>query len=321
MTLGSTEPARTAVRRHQGEAYLPSGRQYVIENADQHVVVTEQGAGLRSYHVRGQEFLDGFPRDGYATVATIGQLLAPFPNRVDRGRFGFGGIEHQLPVDEVSKDNAIHGLTRWMSWQVAHQDHHRLTMELILHAQPGYPYVLHIRQHYELDRGGLTVTHVVHNPGGDPAPYGTGMHPYLRVGTPAIDSNTLRIPARRYMPQSDRLIPEPPAVPVDGTPYDFREPRAIGDLVLDRGFTDLVRDSDGLARMWLEHPSGRPRVTLWVDGTQEWLWFATDGREGRTGLAAEPYTCCSDAFNNGLGLRVLEPGETFRSRWGLTVEP
>lgn len=321
--LGATAPAhadsaRDGKRPHP-ESSLPSGRQYVIERGDQRAVITEEGAGLRSYRVRGQEFLDTFGPTEYATSGTIGQLLVPFPNRIDHGRYTFDGTDYQVPVNEVARENAIHGLTRWMNWVAVHQDRHRLTMGLTMHAQPGYPFVLHVQQHFELTREGLRVTNEVHNVGTHAAPYGVGMHPYLTVGTETIDSNTLRIPAGKQMPQNDRLIPQPPAQPVDGTSYDFRDPRTIGDFFMDRGFTDLIRDGDGLARMWLEHPSGSPRITMWLDGTRTWMWFYTGQPPNRTGLATEGYTCCSDAFNNGLGLRALNPGEDFRSTWGLTV--
>ena len=42
-----------------------------------------------------------------------------------------------------------------------------------------------------------------------------------------------------------------------------------------------------------------------------------DESRQRRGLAVEPMTCAPDAFNNGRGLRVLEPGESFTSRWGI----
>ena len=46
--------------------------------------------------------------------------------------------------------------------------------------------------------------------------------------------------------------------PVEGTEYDFREPRAIGSTKLDNCFTDLERDDDGLARVELHDPDERP---------------------------------------------------------------
>ena len=37
----------------------------------------------------------------------------------------------------------------------------------------------------------------------------------------------------------------------------------------------------------------------------------------RRGLAVEPMTCPPNAFRTGEGLIVLQPGETFRGRWGI----
>ena len=39
----------------------------------------------------------------------------------------------------------------------------------------------------------------------------------------------------------------------------------------------------------------------------------------RGGLAIEPYTCAPNAFNNGYGLRVLQPGELFASAWSILL--
>jgi aldose 1-epimerase len=36
---------------------------------------------------------------------------------------------------------------------------------------------------------------------------------------------------------------------VDGTPFDFREARPVGETRLDHCFTDLERDGDGLVRV------------------------------------------------------------------------
>ena len=45
----------------------------------------------------------------------------------------------------------------------------------------------------------------------------------------------------------------------------------------------------------------------------------TLGDRARQGVAVEPMTCAPDAFNSGLGLRVLEPGERLIMRWGIAV--
>ena len=43
--------------------------------------------------------------------------LIPWPNRLAEGRYSFAGSEHQLPLDEPERENAIHGLLRWRAWR------------------------------------------------------------------------------------------------------------------------------------------------------------------------------------------------------------
>jgi aldose 1-epimerase len=55
-------------------------------------IVTEVGATLRSYRAGGFEWLDGF-RIGEPSSSGRGQILAPWPNRLDGGRYEFAGRE------------------------------------------------------------------------------------------------------------------------------------------------------------------------------------------------------------------------------------
>ncbi len=50
--------------------------------------------------------------------------------------------------------------------------------------------------------------------------------------------------------------------PVEGTDYDFRTPRRLGDLEVDYAFEDLVRDADGRAWARLTGPDGRTAAPL-----------------------------------------------------------
>ena len=88
-----------------------AGKEFTITHRAHTVTVTELGAGLRSYRVDDVEFLDGYPADGYPTGSSYGQVLAPWPNRIDRGTYTFEGTEQKLPWNEPENENAIHGLT------------------------------------------------------------------------------------------------------------------------------------------------------------------------------------------------------------------
>ena len=108
---------------------------------------------------------------------------------------------------------------------------------------------------------------------------------------------------------------------VDGTDHDFREPRLIGSTKLDTAFTDLRRDTDGLARVELRDPEGDGALTLWVDESYPYLMIFTGDPlpdVNRRSLAVEPMTCAPNAFRSGDGLLHLAPGESVTSAWGIT---
>ncbi len=109
---------------------------------------------------------------------------------------------------------------------------------------------------------------------------------------------------------------------MEGTLFDFREPRPIGDLPIDSGFSDLIRDARGRATARLHRPDGT-RVELWVDEQHEVLQVYTAHTlapsRRRRGLAVEPMTCAPNALQSGDGLARLEPGQAFSSRWGVRL--
>src|SRR5262249_37048499 len=83
----------------------PSGEQITIAARDQQAVVVEVGGGLRSYSVGGQELLDGYRADEMSSSGR-GQVLIPWPNRLQDGSYEFEGRRHQLPLNEPEHYNA-----------------------------------------------------------------------------------------------------------------------------------------------------------------------------------------------------------------------
>ena len=83
-------------------------------------------------------------------TAARGQSLIPWPNRLRDGRYSFEGEEHQLPLTEPAKHNAIHGLVRWANWSAASQAEDRVTMAHLLHPQSGWPFALSLEIEYRL---------------------------------------------------------------------------------------------------------------------------------------------------------------------------
>ena len=80
----------------------PSGEQLELSFGEQRAVVVEVGAGLRAYAVGGREVLDGYPADEMCASGR-GQVLMPWPNRIEDGSYEFDGRRHQLPLTEVER--------------------------------------------------------------------------------------------------------------------------------------------------------------------------------------------------------------------------
>jgi len=316
-------PGTAASAGSQGASVPVTGTQYELSAGDYRAVVTELGAGLRELSLGGTPVILGHQPDELPPAAA-GELLTPWPNRVDHGHYPFGGSDYQLDLSETGNGNAIHGLTRFAAWVPVRRDPDGVVLKHLPHGYAGYPFCLEIDAEYRLTPdAGLQVTISATNRGTRPAPYGFGQHPYLTAGAPALDEWELTLPATRWLPLDRRGIPCGPAQDVEGTDYDFRQPRAIGATQLDHALTGLVRKSDG--RAWAHLRSDGAQVSLWVGEGCPWLQvFTSDtlgGERHRKAIAIEPMTCPPNAFVTGDSLIVLSPGETVTHHWGIQAHP
>lgn len=296
----------------------PSGEQYRISAGHYTAVITQSGAALRSLTYGERALLDGFAED-QASFGGRGQLLAPWPNRIRDGRYAFDGIRHQLPLTEPSRRTALHGLVQWSAWSLLTHEPDSVTLGYRVMSRPGYPWTLDLEVTYTLGADGLTITQSATNRSNRPAPYASGAHPYVLAGQSGIDEWTVEVPATsRLLTDAERLLPTTTEA-VDGTRYDLRTPRPLGDLVLNHAYSSLERDDRGRATTRLLTPHGTG-AEIWVDEQHRWLMLYTGDdtpATARRSLAVEPMTAPPDAFNSGTDLVQLEPGERFSASWGV----
>ncbi|MBV9133873.1 MAG: aldose 1-epimerase family protein [Chloroflexi bacterium] len=299
---------------------LPTGTQWEIRHGAQHAVVVEVGAALREYAVGDRPVLDGFPSDRMPDGGR-GQPLLPWPNRLADGQYQFGGRSLQVPIDEVGRNNASHGLTRWLNWRLASHTDSRVELELIVHPRPGYPFTLGLTLTYSLSDEGLTVHTRARNLGAEPLPFGAGQHPYFTVGTPTVDTAVLHVSAQARLEfDAERRLPTGRSLPVAGTEFDFQTPRAIGATVLDDCFTDLAADRDGLVHVSLSAQDGERHVDVWMKNPYTYVQVFTGDtiapERRRQGLAIEPMTCPPNAFRTGTHVITIEPEAAVELEWG-----
>ena len=292
----------------------PSGQQFTINCGSQSATIVEVGGGVREYTVGGAPVLQSYPVESMCHGAH-GTPLIPWPNRLRDGRYTFDGVEHQVPLSEPLKNNAIHGFLRWRSWQATAVANDRVVMSIRLHPLKGYPFAVD----YHLSDAGLSVSTTATNIGDTTAPYGAGQHPYLSPGEWLVDDCTLHLEAAtRITTDDDRQLPTGREA-VEGTPFDLRSGLHLRDLEIDHAYTDLVRDEDGLAWARLVRPDGRA-AELWVDQGYPIIEIYTadtlaPGRR-RRGLGTEPMTMPPNGLQSGEGIVRLEPGTAVTTRWG-----
>jgi aldose 1-epimerase len=303
------------------QPHPPSGEQHEIRHGDQVVVVTEVGATLRTYAAGGLDVLDGFSVDE-SSSAGRGQVLAPWPNRLDGGRYAFDGRPGAAAIDEPERGNAIHGLVRWLPWQLASKTDDAVALGCVLHPQPAYPWRLELGLDYRLAADGLAVVARAANASAEAAPFGIGFHPYLTIGIP-VDDARLRIPASRRLTTNDRALPTG-EVDVAGTEFDFTAGRTVGATRLDTCFTDLARGSDGRSRALLESADGGHGLEVWADEAFDYLQAYTGDTlepvsRRRQAVAIEPMTSPPNAFVSGVDVIRLEPGASWSGSWGIAL--
>lgn len=295
-----------------------SGRQLRLAAHGYEAAIASVGASLRMLSFDGRDLVVPFDADevrpGYR-----GTTLAPWPNRIVDGRYAFGGEEHQLPLTEPERGQALHGLLAWAEFSDRLVLDDRVVLAAVIEPQTGYPFRVEVETEYRLDADGLTQTVTAHNIGPDAAPWGTGPHPYLVAGAGGVDDWTLSLPASEVLTVTpDRLSPVALEPVAEHPEWDFREPRTIGGVFIDHAFTGLDR-VDGIAEVRVVSDAGSG-VAITFDERCPWVQVHTaDTPEvaatHRVGLAVEPMTCPPDAFNSGTDVVVLDPGASHSAAW------
>ncbi|MEO7147118.1 MAG: aldose 1-epimerase family protein [Terrimesophilobacter sp.] len=306
----------------------PTGEQFDLTWSDNSrhssAIITEVAAGIRALEVGGTALIERFPADSTPPFAA-GTVLSPWPNRNRDGLWQLDGKPQQLDITEVAAHNAIHGLLRSRPYRVQEREDHAITLAATVHPQHGYPFLVDTLVRYELVPGGLRVSHTFTNVGAVKAPVAVGAHPFLRVGDTPIEHLTLQLDVESRFLTDERLNPIGEE-PVEGTRFDLRGGVMVADLDLDDAFSSAA-DADGISRHRLTAPDGQ-FTELWQGHdfgyvqafTPRTFPRPTSSDLGAVGLAIaiEPMTAPPNAFNSGLGVIWLQPGEAWTGSWGVT---
>ncbi len=323
-------------------AAAPSGQQVTITSGKLSATITEVGATLRELSLGDWRVVDGFGSDEMCREGR-GQVLAPWPNRLDKGTYTYGKRLGRAALDEPENSNAIHGLVRWRRFEIVKVTTEAVEMRLDSLPEPGFPFQYHLGITYSVSSRGLEVKTVVRNSGDEAMPFGIGFHPYLRlaaceecvadVGAPGeklegvggggceVDRWLLGIPARQYFIADERSLPVSVAA-VDGTEFDFNGGRKIGSTVLDTCFTGF-EPAAGERTLTVSCGLCENAIEVWADDAFNYFMVFTGDTLGtgkaRKSVAIEPMTCPPNSFNSKRGIIELGVGESMELVWGIRL--
>jgi aldose 1-epimerase len=243
--------------------------------------------------------------------------MLPYANRVNGGKYSFGGVDYELVPNFAPEPHAIHGFVYNKSFEVLDYQSEPLMASVTLEyryigGEQGYPFPFRFRVIYTLTDNALQMVTEIENTGTQVAPITFGWHPYFKINSECIDDMMLRMPACEAITIDALKIPTGACEVYDA----FLPMRSISDIRLDTGYKlqNYLPDVDVRLELW----SVTQHIGV-VLGMRGFPYFQVYTPPHRQSIALEPMTSMTDAFNNGNGLVRLAPSQVLRNTMDVTV--
>lgn len=279
--------------------------------------------------------------EGYLNANEIyfGALIGRFGNRIAGGEFNLDGETYSLATN--NGPNHLHGGPGGFHnvvWEADQLDDQHLKLTYISKdGDEGYPGRLHVQVLYSLTKENeLRIDYTAFTD--QKTVINLTNHAFFNLAGAAsgsINDHKLMLNAEQFTPVDSTLIPTGEITTVEDTPFDFREPVAIGERVdqnneqleyglgYDHNFV-LNKESDGslvMAARVHEPESGR---TMEIATTEPAIQFyggnfldgSDIGKKGepyeyRTAFCLEPQHYPDSPNQPGFPSTVLEPGDLY----------
>ncbi|KAH7857066.1 hypothetical protein Vadar_008718 [Vaccinium darrowii] len=295
------------------------------------VIVPDKNGKLDDI-VLGFETVDEYKND----TTYFGSIVGRVANRIKGAQFTLNGIHYQLVPNDGK--NMLHGGPKGFSevvWKVKsyETDSHVTFTYHSFDGEQGFPGDLDVTVTYVLigtNKLGVTMKAKALNKA---TPVNLASHTYWNLGghgSGDIVAHNLTLFAPAFTPVDSQLLPTGQIVPVEGTPYDFRQSRAIGSEFhqLANGYDiNYVVDTKGgnkhLNKVAVveESKSGR-MMELWSNkpGVQFYTSNKLGHQKGKNGITYSNFDglCLEtqgfpDSVNHpNFPSQIVNPGETYK---------
>jgi len=245
--------------------------------------------------------------------------LSPFACRIDNAAYNFKDKKYVVEKFLLN-GSALHGLlydapfTATKTW--ANENVAGVTLQHQYQATDnGYPFKYTCAVTYELkESNALTLTTTITNDDENAIPVQDGWHPYFGFGN-NIDELQLEFQSKEIVKFNDALIPTGKLLPY----HEFGALKKIDATEFDNCFTVNFAECQPLCV--LRDKTKKLQLEIRPDKSYPYLQIYTPPH--RKSIAIENLSAVPDAFNNGIGLQIVEPGATinFTTEYKITSLP
>ncbi|MEO6789783.1 MAG: galactose-1-epimerase [Ornithinibacter sp.] len=249
---GPLDPSAVVATRLLTAPHAAPPESHLLRADGLELEVLTAGAAVRRLRVA-----DGKQPDGWIDLALghadpmtyrfeggyLGAVVGRVANRLGGGRFPLDGQVVQVPTNEGS--NTLHGGYEGFdraTWSVEHIDASHLRLALTSpDGDDGFPGRVDLTVTYAVSPGEVRIDYSASADA--PTPFNVTNHTYVNLDGEAsgpIDDHRLQVHASAFTPSGPDLLPTGEVRAVDGTPFDLRAPRRLGDV--------LARDDEQLRR-------------------------------------------------------------------------
>ena len=322
-------------------AETPGGRpihELRLENDTLTARLLTYGATLRDLRLAGVEhpLVLGFEdaADYTREMPYMGAIVGRVANRIARGTAEIGGTTCLFDLNErhVQTLHGGHDGSGRRLWKIEEASGtHAVLSDTMPDGHMGFPGTLKVKVRYSLEGPALVIAITATTDA--PTLCNFAPHSYFNLsGSDVIDDHLLSVAADRWQQVDRRQIPEGPPVPVEGTPYDLRQPAQVPHGI-DHGFclSDTRRAPRHVATLTaggieMHIETTEPGLQVY-DGSlisvPDGLGLGGRSYGARAGIALETQAWV-DAANIGARAQVdLFPGESYRhlSRFVFAGQP
>lgn len=230
-------------------------------------------------------------------------ILFPFASRIKNGEYMFLNALYKLPINEVEKQNALHGLVYNKTFKVIAQSTTNNKGQVTLEYKQeeiinGFPFKFSLQLIYVLTKDNLTLEIKVKNQDNQSFPFSIGWHPYFCSSDLYQSSVTLNSHKKIEFDENEIAVSEV-------------ENCNVGEIKIEnKRFDDCFVLNDSKVQF------KTPDFTLNIDSSSDENYLLVYTINEENVIAIEPLNAAPNCFNTKKGLKILEPN----AEYGMTMK-